>query len=216
MQKKDLVSPSTNLANNGASQLIACHECDLLQQKVPLPNGAAAQCVRCGAELYRHKTNSLDRTLALTLAGVILFIVANTFPFLSFQMRGNETTTTLISGVKDLYQQDMWGLAILVLLTSILVPLIQLLALLYVLVPLKLNRIPWQLARVFRYLHHLQPWSMMEVFMLGILVSVVKLAGMATIVPGVALWSFAVLIFVLAAAAAALDPHMVWDRLDYQ
>lgn len=195
--------------------LIACHECDLLQRLTPLPKGGSLKCGRCGALLHRDRPNSLDRTLALTFAGLILFVVANTFPFLSFQMTGNETKTTLLTGVKDLYQQDMWALALLVLLTSVLVPLMQLLMMLYVLLPLKLKRTPWQLARVFRYLRHVQPWGMMEVFMLGILVSVVKLAGMATIVPGVALWSFALLIFVLAAAAASLDPNLVWEKVGY-
>ena len=76
------------------------------------------------------------------------------------------------------------------------------------------NRLPWKLSRVFRLLLTLRPWGMMEVFMLGILVSVVKLGKMATIVPGVALWSFALLIIVLAAATAALDRRMVWDRLE--
>ena len=196
--------------------LIACHECDLLQQKVVVPTGGAAKCIRCGAVLYKHKPNSLDRTLAFTIAGVFLFIVANTFPFLAFNMGGNETHATLVSGTKDLYEQGMWGLAILVLLTTVLIPLIQLSGLIYVLLPLKFNRKLWQMPRVFRYLRNLQPWSMMEVFMLGILVSVVKLAGMATIVPGIALWSFAILIFVLAAAAASLDPEIVWERVEMQ
>jgi paraquat-inducible protein A len=95
------------------------------------------------------------------------------------------------------------------------VPLVQLLLLVYVLLPLKFNRIPWKLATVFRFQQSLGPWGMMEVFMLGILVSVVKLAGMADIVPGLALWSFALLIFVLAGAAAALDPEIIWEQVRY-
>ena len=110
----------------------------------------------------------------------------------------------------------MWELSLLVLLTTILVPLLQLLVLVYVLVPLYLNRTPWKLGSIFRLFHSLQPWGMMEVFMIGILVAVVKLVGMAQIVPGLALWSFAVLIIVLAAAAANLDPRLVWERVRYQ
>jgi paraquat-inducible protein A len=163
--------------------------------------------------LYRHKPNSLDRTLALTIAGLILFLVANAFPFLAFKMQGLVTETRLLTGIEGLYDQGMWGLAALVLFTTILAPAVQLSLMLYVLVPLKLNRVPWKLASAFRLLRELNPWGMMEVFMLGILVAVVKLAGMASIVPGLALWAFAVLIFVLAAAAAALDPHMVWERV---
>ena len=193
--------------------LIACHECDLLHRVQPLPEGGAARCVRCGALLYYQKKDSLDRTLALTIAGLVLFIVANTFPFLAMKSGGLVRETTLITGIKGLYLQGMEALALLVLLTSILVPLVQIAGMLYVLVPLKVNRVPRNLALVYRFLRSLQPWGMMEVFMLGILVSYVKLGKMAKIVPGLAIYSFVVLIFVLAGAAASMDPRIVWDRL---
>jgi paraquat-inducible protein A len=196
-----------------AGSLIACHECDLLQHIPRQRQGGIARCRRCNAVLHRSVRDSVDRTLALTLAGLVLFIVANAFPFLAFKMQGQVTETTLATGVQDLYAQGTWELALLVLLTSIVVPLLQLLLLLYVLLPLKFNRTPWQLAAVFRFLQRLGPWGMMEVFMLGILVAVVKLLDMAQIVPGLALWSFACLIFVLAGAAAALDPQVVWERV---
>ena len=193
--------------------LIACHECDLLHRVQPLPDGGAARCVRCDALLYYQKKDSLDRTLALTIAGLVLFIVANTFPFLAMKSGGLVRETTLVTGIKGLYLQGMEALALLVLLTSILVPFVQIAGMLYVLVPLKVNRVPRNLALVYRFLRSLQPWGMMEVFMLGILVSYVKLAKMAKIVPGLAIYSFVVLIFVLAGAAASLDPRIVWDRL---
>ena len=193
--------------------LIACHECDLLHKIQPLPDGGAARCVRCDALLYYQKKDSLDRTLALTIAGLVLFIVANTFPFLAMKSGGLVRETTLITGIKGLYLQGMEALALLVLLTSILVPFVQIAGMLYVLVPLKVNRVPRNLALVYRFLRSLQPWGMMEVFMLGILVSYVKLGKMAKIVPGLAIYSFVVLIFVLAGAAASLDPRIVWDRL---
>jgi paraquat-inducible protein A len=192
--------------------LIACHECDLLQHIPRQRQGGKAYCRRCNAVLHRSVRDSLDRTLALTFAGLVLFIVANSFPFLSFKMQGQVTQTTLATGVIDLYRQGMWELALLVLLTSIVVPLLQLLLLIYVLLPIKFNRTPWKLAQVFRFQQSLGPWGMMEVFMLGILVAVVKLVEMAQIVPGLALWSFALLIFMLAGAAASLDPEIIWER----
>ena len=195
--------------------LIACHECDLLH-RIPVQQGSGvARCRRCNALLHRSVRNSLDRTLALTFAGMILFIVANSFPFLAFKLQGQETQTTLISGVKDLYDQGMWEISILVLLTTIIVPLLQLIFSLYVLLPLKFNRIPWKMASIFRITNELQPWSMMEVFLIGILVAIVKLVGMAQIIPGLALWSFALLIVILAAASANLDPQIVWKRVEY-
>jgi paraquat-inducible protein A len=197
-----------------AGMLVACHECDLLQHIPPQRQGGKACCRRCNAVLHRSVRDSLNRTLALTLAGLVLFVVANAFPFLSFKMQGQVTQTTLVTGVIDLYRQGMWELALLVLLTSVLVPLLQLTLLLYILLPIRLGRTPWKLAPVFRFHQSLGPWGMMEVFMLGILVAVVKLVEMAQIIPGLALWSFALLIFMLAGAAAALDPEIVWERVE--
>ena len=123
--------------------------------------------------------------------------------------------TTLITGVVELYHQNMRSVAVLVFLTSILLPVVQLAGMLYLLLPLKVKRLPWwKPALVFRFIRSLQPWGMMEVFMIGILVSMVKLAKMAKVVPGIAIYSFAVLIIVLAAAAASLDPHLIWDKLE--
>ncbi|MCK4900368.1 MAG: paraquat-inducible protein A, partial [Anaerolineales bacterium] len=165
-----------------------------------MPEKSTARCSRCGGLLYHHKPDSIDRTLALTVAGLVLFVVANAYPFLGFKLEAQIRETTLITGVQELYLQGMWILAIVVLLTTIVVPALQLMGLLYVLVPLRLNRLPWKLKTVFRFIQHLQPWGMMEVFMLGILVALVKLAKMATIVPGIALFAFMALIFILAAS----------------
>ena len=193
--------------------LIACHECDLLHRTRPAPEESVAKCRRCGAVLYRHKRNSLDRSLALALTGLILFILCNTYPFLALKKEGLVQETTLVSGVKELFNQGMLELAMLVLFTSFFAPFIQLSGMIYVLLPLKLNRKPWKLALVFRFLQTIQPWSLLEVFMLGILVSVVKLRDTATVVPGIALYSFLALIFILAATTASFDPRIVWEKL---
>jgi paraquat-inducible protein A len=196
--------------------LIACHECDLIHKVNILPHDGAVKCTRCGAILYRRKHNSLERTLALSLAGLVLFALANSFPFLAFKLEAKIRETTLITGIVELYDQGIYGIAILVLLTTILVPLAQLLGMIYVLLPLRFDRLPPKLMLVFRLVRNLQPWNMMEVFMLGILVSIVKLAKMAKIVPGIAVFSFLALIFVLAAASASLDPHLVWEKWNHR
>jgi paraquat-inducible protein A len=194
--------------------LIACHECDLLHQRQSLPRGGTAICVRCGAKLYSRKRNSLDRVLAFTIAGLVLFWVANVYPLLTFRLEAQAQETTLFSGVVALYDQGMWIVAAVVFITSILMPLLQLIVMLYVILPLKFNQLPWGLPFWFRAVRGFKPWGMMEVFMLGILVSFVKLAKMATLIPGIALYAFLLLIFVLAASAASLDPHIIWDRLE--
>lgn len=196
--------------------LIACHDCDLIHRFGSVPEGSEAKCSRCDAVLYQNKRDSLERTLALTVTGLILFVVANAFPFLGFKLQAQVHETILITGVRELYHQGMWILATVVLLTTIVIPAAQMLGLLYVLVPLRLNRIPWKLREVFRFILSLRPWAMLEVFMLGILVSIVKLAKMATIVPGIAAFAFMALIFILAASLAVLDPHAVWEKIKIQ
>jgi paraquat-inducible protein A len=196
--------------------LVACHDCDLLSRLGDVPEGATAYCTRCGAVLRKRQRNSIERTLALTLAASVLFAVANVFPFLSFEMQGRVTETTLATGVFDLWEQGVPEIAALVALTALVAPFTQLALLLYVLLPIQLGRVPWQMARMFRLLRHVQPWSMMEVFLVGILVAVTKLVDMASVVPGLALWAFAGLIVVLAGALTSLDPEAVWERLEVQ
>lgn len=197
-----------------AMNLLACHECDLLHNIPPIPARSAARCIRCGAVLFRDKPDSIDRALALTLAGIVLFIVACSFPFLTMKQGSIVQETALFTGIINLYRQGMEGLATLVLLTCVLVPLGQMLSLLYLLIPLKRNRPARYSAWMFRLYLNTQPWGMMEIFLLGILVALVKLGKMATVVPGLSVIAFGILIFVIAAAFSALDPHLVWERLE--
>jgi len=199
---------------NDASRWVACLDCDLLCRMPELSEGASAVCSRCGGVLRRRRRNSIERTLAFTLAASVLFAVANAFPFLDFDMKGRGTETTLITGVIDLWKQDVPEIAVLVAFTAVVAPFVQLTLLIYVLLPVHLGRVPWQMRRAFRLLRRVQPWSMMEVFLVGILVAVTKLVDMASVVPGLALWAFAGLIVVLAAAMASFDPEAVWERLE--
>jgi paraquat-inducible protein A len=191
---------------------MACHDCDLLQTIPAVPEGSAALCRRCGTVLIQNKPKSFQRPLALLLAGLILFVMFNAFPFLTFKKEGLEHKTHVVTGVRQLSDQGMPELAALVAFNLIIAPGLQLLASLYVLVPVSLNRKIPGMFRVFRYLRLLQPWHMVEIYMLGVLVSMVKLAKMAQIVPGVAVFSLTAFIFVMAAASAAIDPHEVWER----
>src|SRR5271169_1031649 len=125
------------------AKLIACHECDMLQREVPLPEGGVASCGRCGAELYRSHPHSLERTLALTAAGVMLFLIANSFPILGLKLQGQVIQTSLFHTVQTLWNDgDMKTVAVLVFVTTMLMPALELLALTYLLMPLWLGRTP--------------------------------------------------------------------------
>lgn len=194
--------------------LLACHECDLLQRAVALPPDGVARCARCRGVLYRSKPGGLDRTLAYSLGAAVLFIIANAFPIVGMEAAGFHSSTTLFGTVRTLRDGDMTSVAALIFVTTILMPAVAISAFLYLLLPLKLGRVPRGLPAVFRILHAVRPWGMVEVFLLGTLVALTKLAHLAHVVPGVALWSFGALMFLTAAAAASFDTHEFWDRVE--
>jgi len=194
--------------------VIACHECDLLHRIHPLRYGERAKCSRCGAGLWAKKRDSFERTIIFAVTSLILFILANVFPFMTFELHGRVQTSLLSSGVLEFFERGMWELGLLVLAASILFPALKILGMLYVLVPLEMNRRPWKAAPVFRVVAQCQTWAMMDVYLLGVIVAVIKLADLATLVPGVAIYSFAALILTLAAADSALDSHAVWEKME--
>ena len=194
--------------------LIACHECDLLQRETILPPGGKACCRRCGAVLYRNKPDSLDRTLAFTLGAAVLFVLANVNPVVGLEASGNRSSTTLFGTVRVLHEGDMTSVALLVFATTILMPALEIGAMLYMLLPLRLGRVPNGLPAMFRLVYTVRPWGMVEVFMLGTLVSLAKLSHIAAVIPGVGLWSFGALMFVLAASAASFEPRDFWAQVD--
>lgn len=193
---------------------IACYHCDLLHELPAMPDRAIARCVRCDAILFRSRTNTIDRTVAWTVAALVLFLVAVSFPFLGIKTNGIERHTALLTGISEIYRQGMTGLSVLVMLTCFISPVIQMTALLYVFVPLKFGKKAYRCETVFRLFQHIQPWNMMEVFMLGILVALVKLGDLATIVPGIAVYAFSLLIFCLAFAVSSVDAFQVWKRIE--
>jgi len=192
--------------------LIACPECDLLQRTTPLAGRQLARCRRCLSVLYRPYDENLDRPLAFTLAAAILFVIANTFPIAGLELQGQSTVATLFGTARSLYEQNMRLLAAVVFFTTIVVPGAQLSAMAYVLVPLRLGRAPRGLPAALRTLQAVRPWGMIEVFILGLLVSLVKLGAMATVVPGIALWSFGGLLMMIAAAVASFDARAMWAK----
>lgn len=207
-------APAPGLLSTQEDVLTACPDCDLIL-RVPVAVASSMVCARCGAVLRRRKADSIARATALTLTALVLFVLSNSFPFLAMERGGLIRETTLLTGIHELWQEGLEGLAALVLLTCVLVPLAQMLGLLYILMPLqgKTRPLP-HAARIFRLVQEVAPWGMMEVFMIGVLVALVKLGHMATIVPGISVYSFGALIFTMAAAFASLDPPLLWDLLD--
>lgn len=195
-----------------APDLVACHECDLLQRCTEVPRSRAAMCRRCGAVLFRNTPDSIDRTLAFTVAAALIFIVANAFPIVGLNAQGNQTSTTLFGAAWVLHKDGMDGVALLFLLTTMVLPAVQLLAMMAMLIPLRLGRAPNWLPATFRLVMAVRPWAMTEVFLLGTIVSLAKLAHMAEVVFDTALWALCILIVLLACASSSFDTRIFWDR----
>jgi len=195
------------------SSLIACHECDLLQRPAPVPPKGAAKCVRCNALLYRVPSErGIENAFAVLVSALILFVVANVHPILSMELQGQRVDATVLGGVRELHQGGMPAIAVIVFLTGFLFPLVNILGMLAVLLPFVRHRRPRYLATLLRGVMMVRPWSMVEVFMLGVFVSMVKLAHLAHVVPGLSMAAFILLIVLLAWGATVIDPHYLWAR----
>ena len=192
---------------------IACHECDLLQREIPLPPGRVARCARCGAKLYRIENRSIDHTLALTLAAAVLFILANAFPIIGLQIQSTRNDTSLVNAVHTLWNQGMWPVAGLVFFTTFLAPAAVLAIMIHILLDLKRGRIPAGFTILMRLLQIFNPWGMVEVFIIGVIVALVKLTHYGTLIPGIALWSLAVLTLLMTATTSSFNVHDIWNRV---
>jgi paraquat-inducible protein A len=193
--------------------LIACHECDTLFRKPRLVGRTVARCPRCGASLYRGVSRKLDAICALTLAALITFLIAQGFPIVELETNGITSQTTLFGALVALWGEDMQIVAVMVFCSTILFPLTELVALLYVLVPLRSGYVPAYFNRVLRAIQFVRPWGMIEVFMLGVLITIVKMISLARVIPEAALFAFGALTLMFA-VVVTFDPRVLWDIAD--
>lgn len=207
--------PSVNFSILHAGNLydvsvIVCHACDLAHRLDRIAPAARVRCVRCRAELYRTNAAGIDTAIALALTALVLFIIANAYPLVAFKVNGATRMTTLTGAALGLYDQGYAELAVLVIFTAVLVPLTQILAFLYVLVPARIGlRAPGQEA-LFRILTALRPWGMSEVFVLGAIVALVKLSAEAEVSPRIALIAYGLLMFTLTALTSVTPAEQFW------
>jgi len=195
--------------------LIGCPHCDLLQRLPELAPGASARCPRCDKELWRRREDSLNRTLALTLGAALLYIVANSVPMLGLTIVGREASTTVIGSANHLWQNGQQMVAVLVLLTAVIAPALQIGFMLAIVLGAHRERPPRWVGTLLRHHPTTRTWSMIEVMMLGVLVALVKIADYATVIPGIALFVLWVLVFLLAAMQSNFDSREVWERIQW-
>lgn len=208
--------PESLAAPPAGGRLRECPDCGLFQRLPPLPRGSVARCPRCGAVLRRRRVDPVGRALALAVTGLLLFGLALSLPFIDVEVGGQVRATSLLTGPSELEQQGVWELAVAVLATTLGAPLARLLALTYVLLGLNLPRPPRHLYAVFRWTEWLSPWSMVEVFLLGVFVAYTRLTELAHVVVGGAVVALGALMLATAAADSALDHEAVWEGLEHR
>ncbi len=193
--------------------LLGCHVCGLLMQA---PGGDAHQsllCPRCQARVHARKPDTLSRTWALLVAAIILYIPANVFPVMTVIKMGRGVPDTILSGVQHLFESGMWFLALVVFVASIVVPVMKIGVLIYLLISVQIGsesrcRDRTQMYRILELFGH---WSMVDVFIVSILTTLVNFGAIATIRPGLGISFFAVVVVLTLFAARSFDPRLIWD-----
>jgi paraquat-inducible protein A len=195
------------------SEWVACPECDLVQRDPRRLRWRTVVCLRCGATLHRSGPHALEATLAMAVSAAVLFAFANAFPFMSLELQGRTVTETLFAMTRALHLADMSSVAILVFLTLILMPALQIAALLYLLAPLQLRRVPAATGSVARLLNRVRPWSMVEVFMLAALVSIGKLQDFAELRLEPGFWCLGAVMLLFAVTDTIFDQRALWQSV---
>jgi paraquat-inducible protein A len=198
----------------GGSRHAACHFCDTLHRSLPLDEGSAACCVRCGALLYQNRPASLTRASAFSLAALLLMVLVHVFPFLIMDVASMRRTLTLTGAATALIHENAPLLGASIILFTMVTPLMLSGGMIYVCLPLIFGRAAPGAGLAAKWMYRSEPWNMVEIFLLGVLVSLLKLVKVADVHFGIGFWAFAGVMLCMAAAVAGIDREELWDRLE--
>lgn len=196
-------------------QTVACSDCDLLQSLPDLAPGDTACCPRCGSTLATEPADPVGRPLALTLAAAIVFLIANTTPLMTLSAVGRHASTTIAGGIYEMWLRGEPAAAAIVAFCAVIAPGCHILFLLTVLLAATRPPAPAWVGEMLRWARFMQPWSMNEVMILGILVALVKIAQLATVDPGIGIYALGLLVVLFAAINMTFDAGAVWQRIEW-
>jgi len=191
--------------------LVVCEECDAVHTRRELQTGEVARCIRCGSKMGVGHVIAFDGQLALALGALIVFIIGNVSPIVTLDLRGLRSTATLHEAIRSTWDAGEHLVAVLAGATTFAFPLTVIVLRLWVLLPLAWGRRAKVLIPAMRALRWVTRWSMVEVFMLGTLIAIVRSAGLASVILGAGIFSFAALTILLAAVQAS-GLHDLWHR----
>lgn len=195
--------------------LVACPQCDTLHRARDLPERARAHCARCGTVIQSARPKALAFILSLAISATILMIAAVSFPFLDLDVAGNHNATSVVGAIMAFNDGLSVPLAIAVAFFIVILPLTRLSALIYALVPVIAGRRPKSGARAaFRLAERLRPWAMAEIFMVGVAVALIKVAGLASVTIGPAFWAFTAVVIITILKDQLICRYSIWEMLD--
>ena len=191
----------------------ACPDCDLLQRVPEPPPGGRAACVRCGHVLRVGVADGFDRPLALTVTTLIVLLVANLTPMMGLSVVGRSASTTIAGGCVDMWLAGERITAVIVAFCALIAPVAFIVLLGIVLVLVRRPPAPIWVGEVLRWAQSMQPWAMLEVMMLGVLVALVKIAELATVEAGLGMFAIFASMLLFPAIASSLDPERLWQLI---
>ncbi len=193
--------------------LLTCHACGQLARA---NHGHNICCPRCGSRLHARKPDSVSRCWALLIAAMICYIPANILPMMHTSSLFGSQSDTIMSGVVYFWTSGSWYLALIIFFASIMVPLLKMIALVLLLITVQ-RRSHWQMrerARLYRLIEFVGRWSMLDIYVVAIIVALVQLKALATIQPGPGAIAFGAVVVLTMFAAMAFDPRLIWDPLE--
>ena len=196
-----------------ALDTLACPDCDLQQSVPPLLPGASARCARCRVTIARNPVDPIGRPLALSVAAAVVFLIANTTPLMGLSAVGREASTTILGGAQEMWTRGSEITAVIVAFCAVIAPGAYIAFMLAVLLGARRTPAPRWVGQLLRMAALVQPWSMSEVMLLGILVALIKIAHLATVIPGIGLYAVGLLVVLLAIAASIFEPRAIWSRV---
>jgi paraquat-inducible protein A len=196
--------------------LVRCGSCEKLLRTRPLPPGARARCPRCGAALSRRTPRSLARTWALLIAACISYIPANLYPVMEVGGPGGSEADTILSGVQAMFAAGWYPVGLLIFFASITVPLLKILTLIGLLISVQRRSLwrPRDRAVLYRVVEIIGRWSMLDMFVVSIMVALVQLGAVATVEPRIGATFFAAVVLLTIFAAQSFDPRLIWDAME--
>jgi len=192
---------------------MVCHECDLLIGVPALETGQKAFCPRCNYLLAANRPHAQSMVFAFAVAGLGFLVLATAFPFLGFSASGQQRTVTLLQSIAVLVSEDLPSLAVIIFASIIAIPAAFLAGIIYVSSALANHRLLPGTVATLRWALMLIPWSMSEIFLIGILVSFVKIVSIANVSLGLSFWSYVRFTVCLTVAVLYLDKRELWERV---